>query len=155
MRDDDQAWMVAALTEARDAAEDGEAPIGAVVVFENSIVGRGRNAVEAYRDPTAHAEILALRDAARTLDRWRLTGCALYVTLEPCAMCLGACYAARLERLVFGARSPKFGALGSAVALSGAERLNHHLRITGGVLESEAQMLMQDFFRSLRGIDRD
>lgn len=150
MRADDQTWMAEALAEARVAAAAGEAPIGAVVVFENSIVGRGRNAVEARRDPTAHAEILALRDAARTLDRWRLSGCALYVTLEPCAMCLGACYAARLERLVFGAGSPKFGALGSAVSLTGVEGLNHRLETTGGVLERDCRELLKVFFERLR-----
>src|SRR4030042_228346 len=121
----DLEWMGMALEEARAALKAGEAPVGAVVVHEGEIVGRGRNRVEGLADATAHAEMLALRQASMNLGRWRLAGCALYVTLEPCAMCLGACYAARVERLIYGAPSPKFGALGSAVALAGVEKLNH------------------------------
>lgn len=147
---EDERWMEEALALAREAAGEGEAPIGAVVVHAGEIVGRGRNRVEGLADATAHAELLALRRASMNLGRWRLAGCALYVTLEPCAMCLGACYAARVERLVYGAPSPKFGALGSAVALTGAEKLNHRLEVVGGVLEKECGKLMEKFFRGLR-----
>jgi tRNA(adenine34) deaminase len=148
---DDERWMEEALALAREAAGEGEAPVGAVVVHGGEIVGRGRNRVEGLADATAHAEMLALRQASMNLGRWRLAGCALYVTLEPCAMCLGACYAARVERLVYGAPSPKFGALGSAVALAGVEKLNHRLEVVPGVLARECGKLLAKFFRGLRG----
>jgi len=147
---EDERWMEEALALAREAAGEGEAPVGAVVVHAGEIVGRGRNRVEGLADATAHAELLALRRASMNLGRWRLADCALYVTLEPCAMCLGACYAARVERLVYGAMSPKFGALGSAVTLAGAEKLNHRLEVVGGVLERECGKLLAKFFRGLR-----
>jgi tRNA(adenine34) deaminase len=147
---EDERWMGQALALAREAVKAGEAPIGAVVVHEGEIVGRGRNRVEGLADATAHAEMLALRQASMNLGRWRLTGCTLYVTLEPCAMCLGACYAARVERLVYGAASPKFGALGSAVTLAGVEKLNHRLEVVAGVLEGECGKLPAKFFRRLR-----
>jgi len=151
---EDERWMEEALVLAREAAGEGEAPVGAVVVHAGEIVGRGRNRVEGLADATAHAELLALRRASMNLGRWRLAGCALYVTLEPCAMCLGACYAARVERLVYGATSPKFGALGSAVALAGTERLNHRLEVVSGVQEKECGKLLEKFFRGLREPDR-
>jgi tRNA(adenine34) deaminase len=150
---EDERWMEEALALAREAAGEGEAPIGAVVVHAGEVVGRGRNRVEGLADATAHAELLALRRASMNLGRWRLAGCALYVTLEPCAMCLGACYAARVERLVYGAPSPKFGALGSAVALTGVEKLNHRLEITSGVLARECAKLMERFFSRMRRRD--
>lgn len=146
----DPELMGFALEEAQAAAKAGEAPVGAVVVFEGGIVGRGRNRIEESSDPTAHAEMTALRLASRTLDRWRLSGCTLYVTLEPCLMCLGACYAARVDRLVYGAPSPKFGALGSAVEPVGVEKLNHQLEITGGIRAEECARLMEEFFSRLR-----
>jgi len=143
----DHEFMEMALVEARGAALNNEVPIGAVVAFEGRVIGRGRNMVEELNDPTAHAEILALREAAHNLDRWRLSDCTLYVTLEPCAMCLGACYAARIDRLVYGAASPKFGALGSAVELCGTEKLNHQLELRGGVHSEEAAKLLKEFFQ--------
>ncbi len=146
--------MEEALALAREAFGEGEAPIGAVVIFEGRVVGRGRNCIEGLADPTAHAELLALRKASMRLDRWRLSGCALYVTLEPCVMCLGACYAARLDRLVYGAASKKFGALGSVVELVGVEKLNHRLEITGGIRAKECAQLMEEFFRGLRDEDQ-
>jgi len=146
----DLEWMGMALEEARLAMKAGEAPVGAVVVHAGEIVGRGRNRVEGLADATAHAEMLALRQASMNLGRWRLSGCALYVTLEPCAMCLGACYAARVDRLVYGAPSPKFGALGSAVELAGAEKLNHRLEVVPGVLTRECAELMERFFSRMR-----
>ncbi len=146
----DPELMGFALEEAQAAAKAGEAPVGAVVVFKGGIVGRGRNWIEESSDPTAHAEMTALRQASRALDRWRLSGCTLYVTLEPCLMCLGACYAARVDRLVYGAPSPKFGALGSAVEPVGVEKLNHRLEITGGVRAEECARLMEEFFSRLR-----
>jgi len=143
----DHEFMEMALVEAQGAGLNDEVPIGAVVAFEGRVVGRGRNMVEELNDPTAHAEILALREAAHNLDRWRLSGCTLYVTLEPCAMCLGACYAARVDRLVYGADSPKFGALGSTVELSGAEKLNHVLELRSGVHAEESAKLLKEFFQ--------
>ncbi|MCK4593164.1 tRNA adenosine(34) deaminase TadA [bacterium] len=151
----DERWIEEALTLAREAAEAGEIPVGAVVIFEGKVVGRGRNRVEGLADPTAHAELLALRQASMNLGRWRLSGCTLYVTLEPCAMCLGACFAARLDRLVYGALSKKFGALGSAVELVGVEKLNHQLEVTGGVRSAEAAALLEEFFTRLRGGNRN
>jgi len=148
---EDERWMEEALALAREASNDGEAPVGAVVVHAGEIIGRGRNRIEGLADPTAHAELLALRQASMNLGRWRLTGCALFVTLEPCAMCLGACYAARVDRLVYGATSPKFGAAGSSVTLAGVERLNHRLEVVSGVLEKECARLLAKFFRGLRG----
>jgi tRNA(adenine34) deaminase len=146
--------MEQALGEARAAAAADEAPVGAVVVCDGVLVARGCNRVEELGDATAHAELEALRAAARELERRRLSGCTLYVTLEPCAMCLGACYLARIDRLVYGTSSPKFGALGSVVELGGVEGLNHRLVITGGVLAEAAEELLKAFFRRLRGTER-
>jgi tRNA(adenine34) deaminase len=143
----DHEFMEMALVEARGAGLSDEVPIGAVVAFEGRVVGRGRNRVEELADPTAHAEILALREAAHNLDRWRLTDCTLYVTLEPCAMCLGAAYSARVDKLVYGAGSPKFGALGSAVEIKGIEKLNHRLELRGGVYAEESANLLKQFFQ--------
>ena len=130
---DDATYMAEALALARMAQSRGEVPVGAVVVKDGAIVGRGGNAPIAHDDPTAHAEIAALREAARALGNYRLPGCALYVTLEPCAMCAGAILHARIARLVFGARDPKTGACGSVVDLFAAPRLNHHATAVGGV----------------------
>jgi tRNA(adenine34) deaminase len=142
--------MRAALELARQAAEAGEVPVGAVVVRDGTIVGRGYNQPVGSHDPTAHAEILALRDAARQLGNYRLGECDLYVTLEPCAMCSGAIMHARIRRLVFGAADPKTGACGSVVDLFGHGKLNHHARVTAGLLAPESAALLQGFFAARR-----
>ncbi|HTL74936.1 MAG TPA: tRNA adenosine(34) deaminase TadA [Casimicrobiaceae bacterium] len=146
---DDQ-WMEQALAIARDAGTRGEVPVGAIVVRDGAIVGRGGNAPIAGSDPTAHAEIAALREAGARIGNYRLPGCALYVTLEPCAMCAGAILHARLARLVFGARDPKTGACGSVVDLFAEPRLNHHTRVTGGVAADPCAMLLGEFFAARR-----
>jgi tRNA(adenine34) deaminase len=143
--------MREALVLAREAGERGEVPIGAVAVLEDRIVGRGANARESARDPTAHAELLAIQDAARTLGRWRLTGVTLFVTLEPCAMCAGAMVLARIDRLVYAASDPKAGAVGSLLDLSADPRLNHRYPVERGVLAEEAGELLRAFFRARRG----
>jgi len=146
----EETWMAEALAEARLAAAEGEVPIGAVVVCEGRIVGRGRNARERLRDPTAHAEILALQEAARTLGRWRLTGAAIYATLEPCPMCAGALVNARIDRLVYAVPDPKAGAAGTLFDLPRDPRLNHRVEVTSGVLAEECGALLKEFFRARR-----
>jgi tRNA(adenine34) deaminase len=143
--------MEEALALAREAAAAGEVPVGAVAVFEGRVVGRGRNAREQANDPTAHAELLAVQEAARTLGRWRLTGVTLYVTLEPCAMCAGAMVLARIDRLVFGAADPKAGAVGSLQDLSADPRLNHRFPVERGLLGERCGELLRAFFRARRG----
>lgn len=147
---DDTAWMREALVEAERALTHGDVPIGAVAVRGEVIVGRGHNRKEADGDPTAHAEMIALREAARALGGWRLAGVTLYCTLEPCPMCAGAMVAARLPRLVYGADDPKAGAAGSVVELLRDPRLNHQVTVTRGVLAKEAQALLERFFAGLR-----
>ena len=147
---DDAGYMAEALSLARAARDRGEVPVGAIVVSDGEIIGRGGNAPIAANDPTAHAEIAALRDAAVALGNYRLPGCTLYVTLEPCAMCAGAILHARISRLVYGARDPKTGACGSVVDLFGDARLNHHATAEGGVLADECGKLLSDFFGRLR-----
>lgn len=146
--------MQEALAEARRAAEIGEVPIGAVIVREGEageeIVGRGHNRREIDRDPLAHAEILAIRQAAERVGGWRLTGCTMYVTLEPCAMCAGALVNSRVERLVWGAPDPKAGWCGTLGNLVQDPRLNHRLQMTAGVLEEDSAALLRGFFASLR-----
>lgn len=142
--------MMEALAEAGRAAEIGEVPIGAVVVRDGQIIGRGHNRRETDGDPLAHAEILAIRDAAMRTAGWRLTGCTMYVTLEPCAMCAGALVNSRFERLVYGAPDPKAGYCGTLGDLTRDPRLNHRLEVTAGVLESESAALLRGFFASLR-----
>lgn len=142
--------MDAALDLARGAAARGEVPVGAVVVRDGAIVGRGGNAPIAGHDPTAHAEIAALRDAARALRNYRLPGCELYVTLEPCAMCAGAIFHARIARVVFGAHDPKSGVCGSVLDLFGESRLNHHAVVRGGVRADECAALLSAFFVARR-----
>jgi tRNA(adenine34) deaminase len=149
-RPEDQVWMMEALAEARRAAEIGEVPIGAVVVREGGVVGRGHNRREIDGDPLAHAELLAIREAAARTDGWRLLGCTLYVTLEPCAMCAGAIVNSRVERLVYGAPDPKAGYCGTLGNLVQDPRLNHRLEVTAGVLEGESAALLRGFFASLR-----
>lgn len=143
--------MQEALELAAQAAAAGEVPVGAVVVKDGVIVGRGYNQPIAGSDPTAHAEIMAMRDASKTLGNYRLAGCDLYVTLEPCVMCSGAIMHARIRRLYFGARDPKTGACGSAIDLFAQPHLNHHAEVSGGMLADEAVTLLQTFFSSRRG----
>lgn len=147
----DADFMHAALTLAEDARQAGEVPVGAVIVRDGSIVGQGFNAPISRHDPTAHAEIQALRAAAEALGNYRLTGCTLYVTLEPCAMCAGAIMHARVARVVYGAPDPKTGACGSVVDLFGEPRLNHHATVEGGVLAEDCGRLLKRFFRERRG----
>ena len=147
---DDHVAMQAALAEARLSAEAGEVPIGAVVVIEGAIVARGQNRLLRELDPTAHAEIVALRAAAAALGNYRLPGCTLYVTLEPCAMCAGAMIHARLDRLVFAACDPKAGAAGSVLAVLNHPQLNHQMEVEQGILADEAAELLRSFFRERR-----
>ena len=139
-------FMQAALALAANAADNGEVPVGALVVRDGEIIGRGQNSMIARNDPTAHAEILALRDAARHLGNYRLVDCELYVTLEPCAMCAGAMMHARIARVIFGASDPKTGACGSVVDLFAEQRLNHHAEVTGGILADACAQQLKDFF---------
>ena len=139
-------FMQAALALAANAADNGEVPVGALVVREGEIIGRGQNSMIARNDPTAHAEILALRDAARRIGNYRLVDCELYVTLEPCAMCAGAMMHARIARVIFGASDPKTGACGSVVDLFAEQRLNHHAEVTGGILADTCAQQLKDFF---------
>ena len=143
--------MGEALALARAAAARHEVPVGAIVVRDGAVIGRGGNAPIAGSDPTAHAEIAALREAARTLGNYRLPGCELYVTLEPCAMCAGAIFHARIARVVFGARDPKSGVCGSVLDLFAEPRLNHHAVVTGGVRADECGALLSEFFAARRG----
>jgi tRNA(adenine34) deaminase len=146
----DEGFMREALQLALQARAAGEVPVGAVVVREGEVLGRGYNRPISSCDPTAHAEIVALRDAAQRLANYRLTGCALYVTLEPCPMCVGAIMHARLGRLVYGARDPKTGACGSVTDLLAESRLNHHTAAVGGLLAEEASELLRAFFDARR-----
>jgi tRNA(adenine34) deaminase len=148
---DDTAYMQEALKLAAQAAASGEVPVGAVVVKDGMIVGRGYNRPIAGNDPTAHAEVIALRDAGRALGNYRLADCDLYVTLEPCVMCSGAIMHARIRRVVYGARDPKTGACGSAIDLFAQTQLNHHAEVSSGMLADEAVALLQDFFAQRRG----
>lgn len=146
----DEIFMQHALDLARQAWEENEVPVGAVVVKDGQVIGRGYNSPVSRHDPTAHAEIQALREAARHLGNYRLVGCSLYVTLEPCAMCAGAIMHARVARLVYGASDPKTGACGSVVDLFQEVRLNHHATVTSGVLASECGELLSAFFSERR-----
>ncbi|MCH4053076.1 MAG: tRNA adenosine(34) deaminase TadA [Atopobiaceae bacterium] len=147
---DDERWMGVALDEARRAAEEGEVPIGAVVVCDGVEVARAHNRRESDRDPAAHAEFLALEAAARRLGRWRLTGCSVYVTLEPCLMCAGLMVNARIDRCVFGAPDPKAGALGTLYDVHDDPRLNHAFLVEGGVRQEECAEVLRAFFRARR-----
>jgi tRNA(adenine34) deaminase len=147
----DQEYMQIALQLAQQGAAAGEVPVGALVVRDGEIVGRGYNAPISRHDPSAHAEIQAMREAALTLGNYRLVGCTLYVTLEPCAMCAGAIQHARIARLVFGASDPKSGACGSVVNLMEETRLNHHAEVTAGVMAQECGALLSAFFAARRG----
>jgi tRNA(adenine34) deaminase len=153
-REDDAKWMEAALDEGRRAVDEGEVPVGAVVVVDGRIVGRGHNQVEALRDPTAHAEILAIGAACRSLGVPRLTRGTIYVTMEPCPMCAGAMVQARLGRLVYGCRDPKAGFAGSLGNIVDDPALNHRVAVTSGVLEAECASLASAFFAALRRGER-
>lgn len=146
----DSYWMTEALSEALLAYHKGEVPVGAVLVDGDQIVARAHNLRETLQDPTAHAEILALREGAKARGHWRLTGMRLYVTLEPCPMCAGALVNSRIERLIFGAYDPKAGAAGSLMDLVRDERLNHRLWVLGGVMENECSGVLKRFFAERR-----
>ena len=148
-------WMDRALSEARSAADAGDVPVGAVIVRGGEVLAAARNRREADQDPTAHAELLALRSAAAALGSWRLEGCTLYVTLEPCTMCAGALVLARLPALVYGASDPKAGAVGSLYDVPRDERLNHRVAVTSGVLADECASELTRFFRTRRSQARE
>lgn len=143
-------WMALALDRAREAAGQGEVPVGAILVRNEEVLGEGRNRPVGSHDPTAHAEIIALREAARREGNYRLPGSVLYVTIEPCTMCVGAIIHARVDTLVFGAREPRYGAVVSAQRLLDSDRYNHHPGVLEGVLADECGDLMRGFFRARR-----
>ncbi|MBC7757134.1 MAG: tRNA adenosine(34) deaminase TadA [Bdellovibrio sp.] len=146
----DTDYMQMALELARQAALNGEVPVGAIVVKNGEVIGRGANAPIGLHDPTAHAEIIALREAAQQVGNYRLVGCTLYVTLEPCAMCSGAMQHARITKLIYGASDPKTGACGSVVNLMTEAKLNHHTEVLGGVLAQDCAAVLTDFFKQRR-----
>jgi len=146
----DERYMRLAIDAAHIAEENGDVPIGAVIVYQDQVIGRAYNQREQLTDPTAHAEIVALTQAATFMETWRLHGCTIYVTLEPCPMCAGALVLGRLDRLVYGCDDPKAGACGSLYDIVRDERLNHRLDVTSGVLANECAKLLQDFFRARR-----
>ena len=148
----DEKWMREAIAEAERASASGDVPVGAIIVDETGerVLGRGRNRREADADPTAHAEVVAVRESARALGRWRLDGCALYVTQEPCPMCAGAIVNARLARLIYGCDNPKAGAIRTLFRIADDARLNHRAQVSGGVLADECARLLTDFFSRLR-----
>jgi tRNA(adenine34) deaminase len=147
---EDLLFMQAALGEAARAAAAGEVPIGALIVRDGQVLSRSHNYRETWQDPTAHAELIAVREASKRIQTWRLVGSTMYVTVEPCAMCLGAIVLARIPRVVFGAWDPKGGACGSVFDLTHEPRLNHQVCVLGGVLEEQSQALLQAFFGGLR-----
>ncbi len=149
----DERWMRRALALARRAEEQGEVPVGAVVVLNDEIIGEGWNQPIGCNDPTAHAEIIALRRAAEQIGNYRLAGCSLIVTLEPCVMCAGASGHARIARVLYGARDPKAGAAGSVFEILGSGRLNHYAEVRGGILEAECCSLLKRFFERRRAED--
>jgi tRNA(adenine34) deaminase len=151
----DEEWMALALAEARAAMALGEVPVGAVAVYQGAVIGRGHNQKETDGDPTAHAEMIALRQAAAARSSWRLIGVTLYSTLEPCPMCAGAMIQARLDRLVYGARDRRFGADGSVVTVLGVPEFNHQVEVVRGVGEQAAAELLLGFFRGLRSGGRE
>lgn len=147
----DETYMAMALDEARLASAIGEVPIGAVVVCDGAVIARGHNRREIDTDPAGHAEFLAIRAAAASLERWRLSDCTVYVTLEPCPMCAGLMHQARIARCVYGAPDPKAGALGTLYDLHDDVRLNHRFDVTQGILAQESAELLREFFGKLRG----
>jgi tRNA(adenine34) deaminase len=146
----DSQFMAAAIDQANIALKNGDVPVGAVIVYENQIIAKGYNQRHQLNDPTAHAEIIALTAAAEHIGNWRLHGCSIYVTLEPCCMCAGALVLARTDRLIYGCQDPKAGACGSLYNIVQDERLNHKLQITKGILAEDCARLLQDFFRNKR-----
>lgn len=151
----DEFWMRQALREAERGAGYGEVPVGCVVVLDGRLVARAHDRRESLRDPTAHAEVLALREAARVVGSWRLEGCTVYVTAEPCPMCAGALVLARVRRVVYAAPSPKSGAVRTLYRIADDPRLNHRVEVTAGVLEAEARQLLTRFFRGLRDAEAE
>jgi tRNA(adenine34) deaminase len=149
----DESFMAEALKEAKKAYSDKEVPVGCVIVHDSIIIGRGYNRTESLRDPTAHAEMLAITAASEHLSSWRLNGCTAYCTIEPCAMCAGALVLARVERLVFGTFDPKFGACGSVFNIVQEPRLNHRMMVSSGILKEDCTAIMQEFFKKTRGKD--
>lgn len=147
---EDQKWMLEAIAEANKAEQIGEVPIGAVVVRNNEIIGRGYNLRETQFDPTAHAEMVAIRDACERIGAWRLLDCTLYVTLEPCPMCAGAIVQARVKRVVYGTSDPKAGCAGTLMNLLQEPRFNHETELTSNILQPECAALLTQFFRKLR-----
>ena len=147
---EDERFMRTAIEAAKIAEDNGDVPIGAVIVFEGRIIGKAYNQREQLQDPTAHAEIIALTQAAAALENWHLNGCTMYVTLEPCPMCAGALVLSRMDRLVYGCDDPKSGACGSLYNIVGDERLNHKLEVTSGVLAEECSEQLQNFFSQRR-----
>ena len=143
-------YMQIALSLGRQAAQNGEVPVGAIVVKDGVVIGRGSNAPITLQDPTAHAEIIAMREAAQHIGNYRLVGCTLYVTLEPCAMCSGTIQHARVAKLVYGASDPKTGACGSVINLMNEPKLNHHCEVISGVLAQECGAVLTDFFKQRR-----
>jgi tRNA(adenine34) deaminase len=150
MSKSDELWMEEALREAQRALALGEVPVGAIVVYENRVVGRGCNRPLSAHDPTAHGEILSLREAGQTIGNYRLLDCDLYVTVEPCAMCAGAITHARIRRLIYGAEDPKAGAVHSMLQVLNHPKLNHKVEVTSGVLAARCMDLLQSFFRDRR-----
>ena len=148
--EEDAQFMRMALEQAARSAVIGEVPIGAVLVHEGRVLAQSHNYREAWQDPTAHAEMIVIREGAKALGRWRLIDSTLFVTLEPCAMCLGAMVLARIPRLVFGARDPKAGACGSVLDFACEPRLNHRINVVAGILEEESQRMLTEFFKELR-----
>ena len=146
----DEDFMRDALAEAESANEDGEVPVGAIIVLEGKVLARGRNTMIGANDPTAHAEIVALRKAASAIGNYRLNGATMYSTIEPCAMCAGALVHARVERLVFGAKDPKAGAVETHFGICNSDFLNHQVSVEGGILEGECRRVLQSFFRGRR-----
>ena len=149
--EDDRRWMRLALDEAEKALSHGDVPVGAVAVYAGRVIGRGHNRREVDGDPTAHAEIIALRAASQAIGRWRLDDVTLYCTLEPCAMCAGALLLSRIPRLVYAAHDPKAGAAGSVMDITRHHRLNHQVHVDYGALAEESAALLRRFFRDLRG----
>ncbi len=147
---DDNYFMKQALIEAKKAYKIDEVPIGAVVVYKGEIIGRGYNKREKNQDPTAHAEMIAIKNAAKRLGDWRLEDCIIYVTVEPCLMCAGAIQKARIKKLVYGTESDKDGAFGTLIDVLQNEELNHQLEVTSGIMAKESQKLLKDFFKKLR-----
>lgn len=143
-------FMNEAIEEAKKAYNKGEVPIGAIIVKNNEIIGRGHNLRETEKDPTLHAEIIAIREAARKLGEWRLIGCTMYVTIEPCAMCAGALVNSRIDNLVIGAKDLKMGACGSIINIIEHEKMNHRVSVTFGTMEKECSAIIKDFFKKLR-----